>query len=147
MTETVRKRRRWPWAFLAVGLVLVAACLGWHFRPLTPAERKLVGRWETAIVSELYEFRSDRVLLIDGRPTATWSASEHSLTIRSSVLPFRYSSRSWPVRVGKRIQQLLLPNTRSATWEGPDRLLVGGVIEFNRVPDSVSAVADRPVSP
>jgi len=48
MTETGRRRRRWPWVVLAVVLLLVGGPIAWRFRPLNATERKLVGIWASA---------------------------------------------------------------------------------------------------
>lgn len=48
MSETVTRRRRWPWVVLAVLLLLVAGPLAWKYRPLNATERKLVGVWAVA---------------------------------------------------------------------------------------------------
>ena len=48
MSETVTRRRRWPWVVLAVVVLLVAGPLAWKYRPLNATERKLVGVWAVA---------------------------------------------------------------------------------------------------
>lgn len=50
MSETVTRRRRWPWVVLAMVVLLVAGPLAWKYRPLNATERKLVGVW--ALVSQ-----------------------------------------------------------------------------------------------
>lgn len=48
MSESVKKRRRWPWVVLAAVLLLFGGPIAWSFRPLTAVERSLIGTWTSA---------------------------------------------------------------------------------------------------
>lgn len=47
MTETVKRRRRWPWVVLTTVLIAVAWPLAWRYRPLNAEEQRLVGTWRS----------------------------------------------------------------------------------------------------
>ena len=45
MSETVKRRRRWPCMVLIAVLLLVGGPIAWRYRPLTPTEFTLLGTW------------------------------------------------------------------------------------------------------
>lgn len=51
MPEVHKKRRRWPWVIAAATLLLVVAVFGWRYRPLSSAEQRFIGRWESRVIS------------------------------------------------------------------------------------------------
>ncbi len=110
MTESVKKRRRWPWLVLASVLLMVVGGFPFtsRYRPLSHTERRLVGVWTTPLpqtdaiadtTSTLhYYFNADRtyVIVIESRlpPPADstrvvrqadaqgrWSCSESAVTL------------------------------------------------------------------
>lgn len=67
MTETVRKRRRWPWMALAVVLLLVGGPIAWRFRPLNANELRLIGPWHEYLGHQQFRLTSDRRFTIQER--------------------------------------------------------------------------------
>lgn len=45
MTETVQRRRRWPWMLLAALVLSIGGPVVWRLRPLNAEERAVVGVW------------------------------------------------------------------------------------------------------
>lgn len=62
MSDIVKRRHRWPWAILAVLLLLAGGPIAWRFRPLNAAETALVGEWRPELGVDRHEFlfTSDR---------------------------------------------------------------------------------------
>lgn len=144
MSETVTRRRRWPWVVLAVLLLLVAGPLAWKYRPLNATERKLVGAW--APVSEpnnrvrfmathrVGRNSRSRVLLPTGgveddirhfEEFASWTANSNELRL---TLDTEFTgSVSLPFRIQFMCYRLLglTAETTPISFEDENRLVVG----------------------
>ncbi len=120
-----RRRRRRPWLVLAVFLVQFGGQLVWKFRPLSTAERKLVGRWEASDGRTFYRFEADRRFAALSRDPqlspipGTWSATDASISIQhddSASLP----GRPLLERLVVRVYLLFLPVTAEVRWYDPN---------------------------
>lgn len=147
MTETAKKRRRWPWAILVVVLLLAGGRIAWRFRPLNAAELAIVGKWAVTEPSgPIAHFRPDHSVFLDGREIAEWSASANSLSLKYRVSIGDYPTLKWSARLSAYIKLRLFPQSYELTWDGADHFSLD-IGEFYRVPDAVPQVADRPASP
>jgi len=78
----MKSRRRWPWAILAVVLLLVGGPIAWRFRPLNETERRLVGTWRSKYEAE-YTFRLDHSFETAYGIRGRWSVSGSMLQLRT----------------------------------------------------------------
>jgi len=73
MSETVRKRRRWPYVFIGLILLAIAVPFAWAYRPLNAAERELVGTWaKVDSPGERLNLGADRTYTWTGISTLTF---------------------------------------------------------------------------
>lgn len=135
MTETVKRRRRWPWGVFATILLLIVGAVGWAFRPLNATEKALIGRWRMtdAAVDGAAESRPDRRCQLRGFPAGTWRTSGTRLFIRFPLPLNDLAGRPWSQRVGRYLEALLSEASSEVTWDGPDKFGWGGN-EFVRIP-------------
>lgn len=128
MVEPVNKRRRWPWIVLAVVSLLFGVGIAWHFRPLSAAEREMVGVWQSGIST--YTLTADRRYVV--RRVAPWSAlvgvergnwqiSGGWLSLRSD-LDDPLSWRSLPLHLRRLFQANFRTDQMRLHREGPDRV-------------------------
>ena len=47
MSTITKKRRRWPWIILTIAALACGLPLAWDLRPLSSAERSMVGVWQS----------------------------------------------------------------------------------------------------
>jgi len=93
MSESVKKRRRWPWAILVAVLLLFSGPVAWSFRPLNATERALIGTWRLNAYNGTSSshrrcFRADRtfeeIVCSNGQTSTTtgsWTASPESIRV------------------------------------------------------------------
>lgn len=127
MTETAKKRCRWPWFVLAAVLLLVAGTLAWQFRPLNATEQKLVGAWLCKFRGQTYRFAENRrYQFIDSELDATqegsWKATDSSLVLRPDSDP----ESSLLDRANWFVAGLLYPKTSTLEWRSNDHLRAFG---------------------
>ena len=155
MTETVKKRRRWPWVILAAVLLLVGGPIAWRLRPLNATERRLVGTWtpeDPAMTPELLPFtlKPDRTLFysaLGGTLTfpGRWDATSETIEIQMDPDP----DRSDPIipRLLRLYRQLSGQHRRPLLFDNDDTIELEG-IPFKRVPTTsrvTPVVAERSV--
>lgn len=129
MTETVKKRRRWPWVVLAA-LLLIGGPIAWRFRPLNAKERALVGTWKS--YRETVTFLPDRRILGGGNDVGSWSAAERTLYVRQPI-PFEViSDVPWRIGLPVYFRMLFIPTSHEIVRDGPDRFWWAGE-EYVRV--------------
>lgn len=141
MTETVKKRRRWPWVVLSAILVLTAGAMAWHFRPLNTAEKALVGSWRPpgALSDTEYRFDADRRCFFGGNYYGRWSASKDTVFVGAPV-PFKVLARApWHFRLAMYFESLVTPHAISINWDGENRVFIGQRL-YARVRDPGSEV-------
>lgn len=145
MSDTLKKRRRWPTIVLVVVLLLLGGAISWRLRALNSTERALVGTWRLASPYDgryTRRFRPDRtyedVIETPGgtyTTTGTWTASSTSMRMHDieysantpPSLPRPWNQRLW-IALGLGVR---LPGVR---FDGPDRFRHGDA-EFVRVPE------------
>jgi len=151
LSETVKRRRRWPWWLLVTVLLLGSGWIAWRFRPLNATERTLVGRWESIDDGSLYEFAASRRFQTtnpDSRVATMqglWSATDSSLSFRDHVPRAKFSHLPWLKRMRAYAVVTFLPSTAEVRWHSPDRFEMYGY-EFARIPDE-PPLADRETTP
>jgi len=138
MSETAKRRRRWPWLFLAALLVLVGGPVAWQFRPLTPAERALVGHWRSSVHDADYHLSSDHRFQLtldlgdqESLPVrGSWTASGSSFHVRAvpGGSPWKNPLRHWCAWISAPTE------SANIRLDGPDRFWMNNV-EFVRVRD------------
>lgn len=140
MTDTVKKRRRWPWLVLAA-LLLIGGPVAWRFRPLNQTERGLIGRWRHE--KQLLDFTSDRRWWARGGTSnirgvdGSWSASESSICMTKYIPGSLLRHFPWTSRIRLALETMLSRPSVELRWSGPDRVWIQGV-EYVRVADSDS---------
>lgn len=154
MTETAKRRRRWPWIVLAAVLLPVCGSMAWRCRPLNTAERGMLGHWtflESSIETRAV-FYADRTFAIDGETVGSWSASPSTIWLRTPVTFAETAGLPWPTRLAFFIGHRLLSGSTGIEWDGPDRFILkegpGG--DMGTVFERATAeppVADRQLAP
>jgi len=91
MTETVKKRCRWPWVIGTVALALIGGPIAWEFRPLSATEKRLVGDWYDPIQPEAgIRFYGDRryeaIEMLDPPPTYV-NTVVRGVPVQSEAMP------------------------------------------------------------
>ena len=117
MTETAKRRRRWPWIVLAGVLILIAGALAWPFRPLNPTEQQLVGRWLYG--SEVHiQFDANRryhvpmfttksgISELTFQERGNWTASDGQVTLFYDALD---ENLPWRVRASNFVRDVIRP--------------------------------------
>lgn len=153
MTETVRKRLRWPWMALAVVLLLVGGPIAWRFRPLNKSERRLLGTFEVSFrdgvlglqtpgfVLEEVTFYSNRQyvrrILDVGHPVVqrgSWEAGQDTITLKP-ISPTGIGV-PWHARLRAYVSELLQPRREAMGWDGPDCFwMTYHDLRYRRAPD------------
>ncbi len=132
MTEIVKKRRRWPWAVLAVVVLFIGAPIAWQFRPLNSTERALVGRWQHPLgVDAIYQFGSNRrcTLTFPSSPPnfavhGSWSASDSQLQIAvNHITSPGFGDEPWMSRL---LSTVFPQPARPLQIVGPDQISFDG---------------------
>lgn len=145
--------RRWLLPTVTLTLLLAGAGLAWTFRPLTSAERKVLGSWETPVVNkfpgvvrEELTLTSDRRFLWSqcsaGGPIqthgGTWWASRRTLLLTRPRSPLHFLRDTWRGRA--------LPEANETEFEivedSPLQLIGAGQL-WNR-PDSKPSPRQSP---
>ena len=120
MTETTKRRRRWPWLVLAVGMLLVGGQLAWRFRPLNATEKLLVGKWGgTNPDVVVYHFHRDR-RFTSLTTSGSWRASPGLLTLERD--PFDSQGHPLQDRLEICFRRILHPRQCTLKFDGPDQL-------------------------
>ena len=161
MSVSVKKRRRWPRIVLAGLILIVGAPIAWRFRPLSAAERTLVGRWGSTDGLSSFDLsanrrfhwesvdkgfvyglsathRSQPILfhMVDSRfltMDGHWSATRSFLSFRDDVEPDNFPFLPWLGRM-RAYAVVTFASTAEVHWDGPDRFELCGQ-EFTRVQD------------
>ena len=159
MSDTPKKRRRWPWMILVGVLLLVGAPIAWRFRPLNATERTLVGHWKGADSVTTFELSANRRFhwesvdkpfvdgvsathrsqpllfhMVDSRlltMEGDWSATRSSLSFQDDVDTDNFVFLSWLNRL-RAYAVAPFSSTAEVHWHGPDRFDLCGQ-EFVRV--------------
>lgn len=137
--------RRWLLPTVALTLLLAGGGLAWMYRPLTSAERKVLGSWETPVVNRLPGVvREELTLTADRRflrsqcsavgaietHGGTWWASGRTLLLTRPPSPLHFLRDTWRGRA--------LPEANETEFEivedSPLQLIGAGQL-WNR-PDS-----------
>jgi len=129
----MKSRRRWPWAILAVVLLLVGGPIAWRLRPLNAAERTLIGFWVVEGGSRSMHLTADRCIRIAGKDVGAWSASEKAISVRYAVAFKDLAGAPWLDRIYTYFKMREPQQTSDIRWKGPDRFRLGNE-EFVRAP-------------
>lgn len=145
MTGTAEKRRRWPWAVLALGLILAGGPLAWRFRPMNSTETALVGRWTWTKYGNTCDFEANRRYTLKRQGfaalTGRWSASASSIRLSPDAAgsPGLLSRQTL-----RRAQSLLFPPSGiPLRMDGPNHVWFGDS-KLDRVTDEVTPITRRP---
>lgn len=134
-----KRRRRWPWILLAIGLLLVGGPFALQLRPLNPTERALVGTWSEPAHGIRYRLTADRQVEMSNlsqawTSTGQWSASGDSLSLSPGTSAHIVAKRPWYLNLPFSLLRPFARRTYPLRLDGRDRIWLGGV-EFVRVPD------------
>lgn len=139
MSETTKKRRRWPWVILVALVLLIGGPIAWRCRPLTAVERAILGKWTRHDSADEYTvtFSGNRTFSMDDEVVGTWSASGSSFSLRIPLTIEDTAGRPFLNRVSLFLGNMLLSGTAEIRWDTPDRfsLIVEGPgeVEFQRI--------------
>ncbi len=146
MSDTVRKRRRWPWVVLAA-LLLISGPVAWQFRPLNQMELALVGKWRSAdpdrklhVEIQLAANRRYRTMVRGdetGTGTGPWTARGNTLYLGQDVSFWGETGMPWRMRFQDCLGTLFTVETVDLRVDGPDRVWLEGY-EFVRVHDEAA---------
>lgn len=139
MAEVANKRRRWPWAVLAVVISVFVSVAGWRYRPLNPTERQLVGTWhEVGSPESRFRYFPNRRFCLysvygkgefDVGALGSWSCSDSSLIYRTDRgLFWNWSSPLYSLR------NLFLSDTLDLRFDDRGHAWIGPV-DLVRIPD------------
>lgn len=130
MSEVSPRQRQGLILLLSVGIVAGSSVLAWHYRPLSPTERQLLGHWcdEGVFDVEGFTFTEDRRFVRE-EIAARWIAGEGSWSASGGKLQLVYDRQpppwalSW-VAAAARLQHLLRSNRYAldVEFEGATRM-------------------------
>lgn len=128
VTETIPRRRRWPWVLLVVVLLLIGGPTAWRFRPMNATELALVGRWTWSQQGNTCDFEANRRYALK-RPgvvvaTGRWSASASSLRLSPDATG-SLGLASWRTTLRRAQRMLFPPPGIPLRRDGPDRFWFG----------------------
>lgn len=157
MTETVKRRRRWPWLVLSATLLLACVPIAWRLRPLNTAERALLGDW-TALegldgsVRTSTTFYADRTFAMDEELVGSWNASTSVVRLHTPLTLAQTAGYPWHIRLGVFIESRLASKSVEIQWDGPNRFTIKEGPPYNRETvfergTAEPLVADLPVAP
>jgi hypothetical protein len=104
MTETVKKRRSWPWVVLSLGAVVLSGRFAWQNRPLNETEIWMLGPWTNwgadnpgNFFPESFQFEPDRRYSYNSDETGTWSAAGDEVQLRPDGAAWTFLCDIWSV--------------------------------------------------
>ena len=153
MTETAKRRRRWPGIVLAAVLLPVCGSMAWRFRPLNTVERAMVGHWTFLATSAetRASFSTDRTFKMD-EVVGSWSVSGSTLWLRTPFTFAQTAGLPWHGRLSLFIGSRFATGSAQIQWDSPDQFILkegqfsDRATVFRRA-TAEPPVADRPPAP